>query len=340
MTTDTTPVDLDSILRKVQALLANADDPATPDEARDSYRAKAEGLMFKYRIDSAMTRQAAPEAFRAQPVWRTITVCSSSSEFSNEYRAAAYYVLHHTGCEGVFRQEQVDGRWTIVLHAVGFEAETRFAELIITNVLLAFQAKLEPGVNRQLSDDENAYNLRHAGWEGGRIAQALWGTSDKAARSKARNAFRRHAVSLGEDPAPLLGQGNSVKLYRKSYADSFTTELYYRLSRMARERSGDEKGLVLAGQGKAVKEALYEKFPHLRPVEREALPSSTMHEDCGKCKKAKSGYCRDHSYLRPRAYREERTSRAGQAAGSAAARSVDLGVRGSRVEGADRAAIG
>lgn len=323
----------ETILRRVQGLLAKADATDSPDEA-DACRTKADALMFKYQIDLATADAAKPAAQRATPVWGDVLVCLAASEFAVDYRTAVHWVARHVGVEVVIQMERTDEGWAYVARVVGYEAEVRYAELLMTNVLLTFQRRLEPRVDPAATDDANAYVLRHAGWEGGRIAEALWGTSDKAARSKARNAFRREAIRRGEDPAPLLGQGNSVKVYRQSYAEAFTTELYYRLARMARVRAEDERGLILAGRADAVREAMYERFPNLRPIPQErALGESRMNENCPKCAKAKSGYCRTHSYLRPRKYEAPRTSSAGQAAGSAAARSVDLGQRGTRVEG-------
>ncbi len=51
-TTEFHTTDLSGMMRKVTALLANADDPATPPAAAETYRAKADALMFKYKIDS------------------------------------------------------------------------------------------------------------------------------------------------------------------------------------------------------------------------------------------------------------------------------------------------
>lgn len=328
---------LETILRRIQGLLANADDAALSPEAADSYRNKADALMFKYQIDTAMADASKPQAQRAVPVWGTVLVGRVDSEFAHAYRTAVHYVATHVGVKLATTYEGANYE----AHFCGYEGEVRYAELLMTNVLLAFSRRLEPGVSATRSDDENAYVLRHAGWEGGRIAQALWGTSDKAARSKARNAFRREAVKRGEDPAPLLGNGNSVKLYRKSYAEAFTTELYYRLARMARDRAADERGLILKGRADAIAEAFYERFEAYRPVaDNRTLPSSTMHKDCGRCAKAKGGYCRTHSYLRPTT-KSMRYSVAGDAAGSAAARTIDLGYRGTEVDrGGDRVALG
>lgn len=173
--------------------------------------------------------------------------------------------------------------------------------------------------------------------EGRRIAAAIWGDDSKPNRAKARKLFAQHASSIGEDPSVLLGRGNSVATFRDSYADSFTNTMTNRLWRM-RQSHGD-KELVMGNRKELVKEALYEKYPHLRPS---TLPATRTGRNCDRCDKAKSGYCRDHAYLRPRAgrYVEKAYSSAGASRGAAAARSVDLGSRGTgRLDSSGRRSI-
>jgi hypothetical protein len=209
-----------------------------------------------------------------------------------------------------------------------------FGELLFTSARVEFSRRLEPTVDRTKSDHENAYVLRHAGLEGRRIAELLWGENTKSNRSKARRYFEEEARRRGEDPRPLMGQSNSVKVYRETYADAFVSELWSRLWRMRQERAEESHALVLKGAKNAVEEEFYAKYPQFRPSAE--LPASIMHKDCEKCKKAKSGYCRDHAYLKPRKEKERRYNYTAYERGQAAARAVDLGPGGRRkVEGDD-----
>ena len=74
----------------------------------------------------------------------------------------------------------------------------------------------------------------------------------------------------------------------------------------------------------------FAEYPHLRPSESGRAEYVAPNKDCTKCKSAKSGYCREHQYLkpstgrgRPMAYNYEAASM-----GRDAARTVDLGPGG------------
>lgn len=347
--TTPTPDNLDALLRKVQALIATADDPATTPEAAENYRAKAEGLMFKYRIDESMMnmRGTTQNAGGVSPVWRTIHVAPVDNEFYSTYAFMAAQAVSHVGGKAVRTTAHYEGRTWWVLEAVGYESDLRYAEVIFTAMSLGFAGKMEPKHNPALGDAENAYVMRSAGWTGGQIARTLWARDDKAARSKARRLFAQVAEQKGEDASVLLGQGNSVEVYRASYADGFENEMWSRLARM-RMSTGDEGAVVLKSRAENVLEAYYERYPHLRPSATPAAERSLGHNggpggNCPKCRAAKSGYCREHNYLRPRVgqYRERRVNAAGYSRGVVAAQSVDISSGGKgRVQGNDTRAIG
>lgn len=331
--TSPTTANLDDLLRKIHALIAVADDPATPPEAAESYRQRAEGMMHKYRIDETMMVTGNAAATGIAPVWRTVWLCRTNNEFNGTYRYMGSNAISHVqgkAVSTVASNPDDEGRSWWVLEAVGYDSDLRYADLIFTAMSLAFASKMEPKPNPALTDAENCYVLRSAGWTGGQISRALWGRDDKAARSKARRLFAQLCVEKGEDPTPLLGQGNDVSAYRTAYADGFESEMYSRLARM-RMSTGDDGALVLKSRGENVKEAFYTRYPNLRPgkptVGREIGPTGGPGGTCEKCNKAKAGYCRDHMYLKPSTarYREKQYSQAGYARGVTAAQHVDLG---------------
>lgn len=329
---------LDAILRKVQALIAQADHPNTDPTEAATFRAKAEALMFKYRIDEIAIAQQGPQAQALAPEWRTFTLCNAYSEFASHYRAIWSTVLSHVGIRGVTRtvwRDVADGTATqeVEAEAVGYESDLRYAELLFTAAALEFGKRLEPKYDSTLSEQVNAYLMRKAGMEGRRIAMAIYGRDDKALRPKVRKMFADEAALRGEDPKPLLGKGVNVKLYRKSYADGFDQEFWSRLNRMRSARGADEHGLVLASRNDAINEAFYTKYPQFRPMDpARGLPGQPGQKDCAKCAKAKSGYCRDHAWLRPRKSDGIRINQAGWDAGKAAAASVDIGGTTGRLE--------
>jgi len=314
---------LDDMLRKVQAMLARADHPNTPVAEAETARSMAEALMNKYRIDetAAASRGELP-GFK--PEWRTFVVCNYGSEWVNIYRSMASSVVHHVGARAVTKYDNGN----VVCEMVGYASDLRMAEVLYTSAMLAFQAKLEPKYDPSLSDQENAYYMRSAGMEGWRIAEAIYGRTDKSLRPKVRAMFKAEALLRGEDPSILLGKGNSVKLFRESYAKGFEQEIWGRLYRMRSARGADSSGLVLASRDEDVAEAFYEKYPHYRPAPKGTPAIGNDQQDCPKCAKAKSGYCRDHSYLRPRAYEAPRINGAAFNRGVDAAAAADLGPSG------------
>jgi hypothetical protein len=320
---------IDNIARKVQALINQADHPNTDPVEAATFRAKAEALMVQYRIEEGMLA-AKGDTSGLAPKWATWDLCLVGSEFAHSYRQMAYTVVHHVGAQGATKTERKDDGtlWTVI-EVCGYEGDLRFGEMLMTAARLAFSQRLEPKALPELTDQENAYWMRMAGMEGRRIALALYGRDDKHLRPKVRNMFKAEALKRGEDPTPLLGKGVNVKGYREGYAYGFTDEIRYRLTRARAAQGEVAGGLVLAGKAEAVKEAFYDRYPQFRPVPRPAVTDGGEHQGtCKKCAAAKSGYCRDHAWMRPRKGDVRTVDGRGYRAGQGAAQSVDLGTAG------------
>lgn len=329
--TTITQEDLAKWMRKIAALLAKADDPATTPEESATFRTKAEELMNRYRVEESMLAESAPlGSTPLLPTWQEWPVCPvSPREFSQHYKTIVSGVAKHIGARCVFTVKDLTMEgvgtksWWVVL-IVGFESDLRYGELLWNMAKSAFGERLEPTVSSDLSDQVNAYRLRKAGMEGRRIAMALWGSEAKHLRPKARKLFEAEAKERGEDPKKLMGQGNSVKVYRQSYAEGFATELWYRLQRSKIEADAGT-GLVLASRATAVEDAFYERFPQYRPADIGAEHNAAGRDNCQKCKQAKSGYCRDHSWMKPKAGKARAFNYGAYSTGREAASTVDLG---------------
>jgi hypothetical protein len=331
---------LSTKLRQARALIELAEHPNTPAAESEAARAKADALIYQYKLDSLLAagvgKIAAPQLM---PQWAEWEVAPTSSEFYQQYYSIASMCITHVDAKGAFESkyrasyEEEGGQYWRFAHICGYESDLMFAELLWTSARAEFSRRLEPKIDLCKSDREKAYVLRHAGLEGRRIAEILWGENTKANRSKARRYFEEEARKRGEDPRPLMGT-NSVKVYRETYAEAFTSELYWRLTRMRRERAMEANAIVLAGAQNAVDEMFYERFPTLRP--KTAIPWTDPTQNCERCKKAKSGYCREHSYMKPRKEKEKQVNWTAYDRGRDAARAVDLGPGGRRkVEGGD-----
>lgn len=341
---------LEGMLRKVQALLARADHPNTPQPEAESCRAKAEELMTNYRIDEAMLSLEGKQGTELVPGWKQFDICDEQSEYRSYYRNIFAYVLSHVGVKGVTRSVGKQGTrpdgstftyYVLEADVCGYASDLAITELLFTACQVAFQSRLEPKYDSTLSDQLNAYLMRSAGMEGWRIAQAIYGKDDRSLRPKVRAMFKKEAEARGEDPTALLGKGNSMKDYRESYALGFADTIYNRLARMRQARGDNERGMVLLSRNERIEEEFYAKYPKLRPSNTDRFAGTSWEDprrNCDRCKAAKSGHCREHAYLKPRKGRftADRTNYKAFDRGADAARSVDLGGGGGKVQGDTR----
>jgi hypothetical protein len=328
----------DATLDKVRALWASSQDESYPEEVREQYRTRAEALMFLHRITLAKAQQAGTNS--DVPQWRNLVVCPAYNEFHGQYKAIVSALVEHVGVRGRFSLAGSQTTWC--LEVVGFPSDLGYLEMLFTSCMMAFGGKLEPKWDPSLPLEENVYRMRSAGMERSRIARLAWpatyanhpsGYVNKALNIRVTAIFREMADKYGDDPSVLLGRGNNVATFRKSYAEAFVDELWSRLWRMRAARGNEARAVVLADVKNLVDEAFYTRYPYLRP--RPPGPGDNgayvaPNADCERCKIAKSGYCRAHQWLKPsKAKAKERPySAAGAARGTVAAQSVDLGASG------------
>lgn len=338
---------LDDILRRVQALIAQADHPNTSPVEADTFRAKAEALMLKYRIDEMTLSTAERKAQAINVQWRTIFVCDQRSEFRSSYSNMMYSLVNHMevrsdwirtvnrnsgDLEYMRTTPNEQGGYDYVIDIVGYESDLRFIEALFTAASLAFSSKLEPKYDSTLTDQVNAYLMRSAGMEGRRIAMAIYGRDDKALRPKVRKMFEQESIKRGEDPKVLLGRGSNMVLFRDSFAQGFTNEFSNRLWRMRSESGLVGHELVLASRKESIDEAFYERFPDRRPKPFKAIGEADI-SVCKKCQAAKSGYCREHSWMRPRSRGRVRYANStAMDRGKSAAQSINMGITGRQLQ--------
>ena len=328
---------LNAKLKQVQALLDRAEHPNTPPAEAATARAMAEKLMRKYQLDEEEARKTAVAQGieTMKPLVDEFPICRMSSQFTSEYETMFYYIIEHVGN---IRAAYTYKNGERLAYMVGFESDVKYAQTLYTALRLHFSQTLEPEVDPSLSDKENIYRLRAAGWVRKDIRIALGWPENTA--GKVQRLYEEACRDRGEDPV-VAGKAINVKLYRKSFAESYVSTIGTRLWEMRRDAEAGSS-LVLGGRKEAVDAAYYERFPHLKPQSREdrMLGEGVIGGpggNCAKCKKAKSGYCSDHRYLKPRAWKPERRSAEGMRAGRAAGSSADLGggSRGNRLPGGE-----
>lgn len=258
-------INLDRMLVKIRALLAQADDPAATEAESRVFRAKAEELMDKYRIEEEhLAEQGGVVSDTYRPVSRQVPLCPQSSPYVDTYVALASYVASHVGARGVWSYKfDDDGVLTAYMEMVGFESDLRFAEVIYQSARLVFADRMEPQYDPSLSDEDNVYRMRSAGIERPRIGE-LMGWGPKAAQ-KVTTVYKRACRQRGEDPV-VVGKQFSAKVFREQYAAGFTSTFWRRLTnaRNAADISGGG-ALVLANRKDKVDEVYYDMFPWARP---------------------------------------------------------------------------
>lgn len=270
---------LDAMMRKIAGLIANADNPATTPEAAKTYRAKAEELLLKYRLEEADL--IAEDPTKVVPIFKKIQVTLNGVEFINEHYWLWTRTARHCGIRFVMKWERDGARYGYVAHVVGYDVDVRLAELIFNSAILVFGQCLEPEVRPELSDAENVYALRSAGIPRNKIANMLWGASlgsDGApAHGKVGKLYKEECARRGEDPR-VSGRTVNHATYRKAYANAFVDQFSYRLWE-ARQASDSATGaMVLKDRESRLDEAFYGRFPDQRPKPESEQPAPSSAE--------------------------------------------------------------
>lgn len=317
---------------KIRALLASADShEANGNEgAAATFRAKALEWMDRYRI--AEEDALAEDPASVEPIYRIIDLRFPVSELSYDLPLIANIIARH--CEIKLHTSRPN--WdTYRFQVVGYEGDVRYFELLWTSAYLMYSTRIDPHWDDTISPEENIHRLRRAGHTRKEIAKAAgWDGEDAKVRSRIQRIYMTQAKAAGEDPA-AAGLGFQAKDYRRAYAEAFRLHLNRRL-RQARDAANAVGGVVvLAGRAERVQEAFYTHVPDAKPSQNLSTEFVDPRINCPKCKNAKSGYCRDHDYLKPRAWSKAdeakwnrqqygSSARAGRASGRDAADSVIL----------------
>src|SRR6185369_6297842 len=304
-------------------------------EEATALRAKAEQFMRDYRIaeEDLIASDQVEIAPAAHAVWlgpstdRTRGAGGQGRQgqsYYNEWYSLAYAAAKHAGCEIHYRWGRNNETNEHGLYAVlvGYEGDLRMAEIIYTNARLVFGDRLEPKADPTLSDQVNAYRLRSAGITRDRAAALIWGETSHARAAAVGAMYKAECAARGEQPV-LDGRGINAALYRVEYATAFVDELERRL-RAARDASDSMSGgaLQLHGRPERVKEALYQRFPNLRPQPKTDV--ATRETAPARKGRAPKPYWETAAYRREQERRHSDVAYAARDAGKTAARSVSL----------------
>lgn len=345
---------LTTVLRQVRLLVAKAEHEATPPEEARACQEKADQLMLDYAVNEAMLEADAPTAQRSLPGIIILPTAKWQTGLEGSLADLITHISQHCRCRARnwVRYTQ-DGYESKVF---GFESDLRYVELLYTTLRLHMLGVLRPTVDPAASAESNAYRLHNAGYNWLQIAEMygwhkmssweignLQGDVYLAVRelrdpyrkgeahedgeilsasklgSGIKRAYYRECKRLGTQPVKIAANGTAT--YRRCAAQGYVSGIYKRLRRMD---DGVEPGAALALRNREdeldafFREQNADLFRSAPPRDEEEYVS---HENCEKCKRASSGYCRDH---RIRAYKEMPFDAAAYAAGARHAETADL----------------
>lgn len=136
----------DSLLSKVRALLAKAEDPAATEAEAEAFTAKATELTAKYGIEQAILADHNPDA--GKPADRIIV---TTNPWAGEKARLAYWLAETMGCKAIL----LTGNSTRV-HLFGFTSDLGRVELLYTSLLLQMASGLAR-VRPPLSESPRAF---------------------------------------------------------------------------------------------------------------------------------------------------------------------------------------
>jgi hypothetical protein len=345
----------EKMIKRVRQMIAMATDPAATEAEAAAFREKADELIEEWAIEEHHLTSTGQVI--SKPGFRTIMLFpldtdrkGGASLFSYYYQSFSTLARH---CSVMFDYAYLTeddakaktgddtARNGYYCECVGFESDLQYLEMLFMQVRLELVFSMEPTLAVGMTLGEASKLLRESGMAWPMIEARIkgfvrkndldWGSLTPAT---VYGAYGQECKRLGVEKIKM----QSGDAYRLSVGKGFTEELSSQVwtREMARRSRVQERGngadLALRDRDEQVREAFYDAFPHLRPKPVEDVAA----DECPKCKRSKSGTCRDHkvSYRR----RTYIVHQGGKAAGQSAARRIDLG--GSRVGPDKRGQLG
>jgi hypothetical protein len=291
----------DDILRKVQALLAKA--MSTPFEAEaDTFRAKANEMMDKYRLEQWELAQA--EAGKAKsslhPIRKDINISWWYTE-KYTFKSSLYSVFTECAahCAVILANMKVN-REEQTMPAYGLESDITFLEMLFTDLYIQMADKIKPQFDPNKSLGENVYRAKEAGMKYKDIAKWIGRPELVTIKGYSKRGYPQYAVDgilIREMKKYASANGLTVHktINLEAYVEDFCTSFAWAIRSKLREmrtgevRGGDTMALAIRDITDLSREAMFGDFPDLRPHP----------EDC-QCDRCHFAKCSDPKCKRPR----------------------------------------
>lgn len=201
----------ESMLRKIRALLAQAEDPAATPQEAEVFSAKAQELMIRYSIDHALIEASKPGT-RETPVLRSFT-------YEQGYGKPKMFLL--AGIAGAFPTKVIRTQrgGVVCIEIVGFPSDLALIDTLYTSLMLQATSAL----SREARSDRS---FRTSFW---------YGFASRASQ-RAQETYKRVTEQVVREPGTAL-----VLVERRSEVQDFVADHY----------AGSRFGKVAAGQARS-----------------------------------------------------------------------------------------
>lgn len=237
------------LLRRVRALVAKAEGTDNQHEA-DAFRAKAESLMLKYRIEQhELGDQHEDNVVRdTQYDFNWYEGPHGSSLFT-----LMQYVARHCNVKVVTWRPS----WhSMTIPVVGMDSDREYFDMLFTSIMLEFTRGLEPQVDKSKTMIENMVRLKESGQQWLRIAEQLWMAgmlpqfTERPTQKQVHhlNFSGRYTAYCQEHDRPRLR--TTPKVYQRSFTIGFLDRIWDRLAAIRQHaqqslNAGESSGLAL-----------------------------------------------------------------------------------------------
>jgi hypothetical protein len=165
-------VELNSVLAKVNALIAKAEHEATPAAEAQACRERADALMLKYAIEEAQLDEARPAGERMKPDKLVVPV-GVYGDVIGHIAGLMGTIAKHCRCmiKHYTSTATTENGYEYFSTVYGYNSDLRYFEILWSSVRLHALGALMPSLSKTETDGQNAYRLHEAGYNWLEIAQ-------------------------------------------------------------------------------------------------------------------------------------------------------------------------
>lgn len=277
-------MELNSVLKRVRALIEKAEHPGTPDAEAAACRERADEIMTKYAIEDIQLQMAKPLAEQAKATQITIDIGAGDSLFLQEMSTLANIVGKYCRVKTIWLAGS--GRYSLdhqeKVRVFGYESDLRYFELLFTTIHLHMIGAIFPSPDESKFLEDNCWELHNAGLNWLDIARAYgwvklddgdkkygeWQnrhTGERARTAKVGSYYKRayYRAAKARNEAPRVIPASGSLNFRKNAARGYLSRIYQRLNSAAGKREASTE-LVLANRQEGIDALVQEFYPELR----------------------------------------------------------------------------